>query len=87
MPIFSSTPARITLPTVGASVCASGSQVCSGHSGLFTANATANSANAAQLGACGTGRAPPVSATRSAVPAAATTVNTPTSSSTEPNSV
>ena len=39
MPIFSSTPARMTEPTVGASVCASGSQVCSGHSGLFTANA------------------------------------------------
>ncbi len=36
-PIFSSTPARITLPAVGASTCASGSQVCSGHIGTFTA--------------------------------------------------
>src|SRR3954454_3153592 len=36
-PIFSSTPARITEPAVGASTCASGSQVCTGHIGTFTA--------------------------------------------------
>ena len=30
----------MTLPAVGASVCASGSQVCSGTTGSFTANAT-----------------------------------------------
>ena len=35
------TPARITEPAVGASVWASGSQVCSGKSGTFTANASA----------------------------------------------
>ena len=39
------TPARITEPAVGASVWASGSQVCSGNSGTFTANATANDRN------------------------------------------
>ncbi len=31
-------PARITDPAVGASTCASGSQVCTGHMGIFTAN-------------------------------------------------
>src|SRR3954454_11902127 len=36
-PIFSSTPARITDPAVGASTCASGNQVCTGHIGTFTA--------------------------------------------------
>ncbi len=76
----------MTLPTVGAWVCASGSQECSGQSGLFTANASAEQGERGQLGAPGQ-PAPPVSATRSAVPAAATTTNTPTSSSTEPNSV
>ena len=35
------TAARITEPAVGASVWASGSQVCSGNSGTLTANATA----------------------------------------------
>src|SRR2546421_1633729 len=42
VPIFSSTPARITDPAVGASTCASGSQVWNGNSGTFTANASAN---------------------------------------------
>ena len=37
-----STPASSTEPAVGASVCASGSQVCSGHAGSFTANAKKN---------------------------------------------
>src|SRR5882757_2210736 len=36
-PIFSSTPARITEPAVGASTWASGSQVWTGHIGTFTA--------------------------------------------------
>ena len=36
------TPARITEPAVGASVCASGSQVCSGKSGTLIANARKN---------------------------------------------
>ncbi len=39
------TPARITDPAVGASVCASGSHVCNGNSGTLTANAMANERN------------------------------------------
>ncbi len=42
VPIFSSTPASITEPAVGASTCASGSQVCSGKSGTLIANARKN---------------------------------------------
>ena len=42
MPIFSSTPARITEPAVGASTCASGSHVWNGNSGTLIANASAN---------------------------------------------
>jgi hypothetical protein len=34
--------ARITEPPVGASTCASGSQVCTGHIGTFTAKARRN---------------------------------------------
>ena len=41
MPSFSMTPARITEPAVGASVWASGSQVCSGNSGTLTEKARA----------------------------------------------
>src|SRR6478672_1990492 len=37
-PIFSRIAARITEPAVGASTCASGSQVCTGHIGILTAN-------------------------------------------------
>src|SRR5437588_13068249 len=37
VPIFSRTLARITEPAVGASVCASGSQVWNGNIGTFTA--------------------------------------------------
>src|SRR5271155_3965965 len=36
-PIFSRMPARITEPAVGASTCASGSHVWTGHIGIFTA--------------------------------------------------
>src|SRR3984885_991516 len=36
-PIFKSTPARMTEPAVGASTWASGSQVWTGHIGIFTA--------------------------------------------------
>src|ERR1043166_4141497 len=45
VPIFSSTPARMTEPAVGASVCASGNQVCSGQSGTLIQNAKANARN------------------------------------------
>src|SRR6516164_3796081 len=40
VPIFSRTLARITDPAVGASVCASGSQVWKGNIGTFTAKPT-----------------------------------------------
>src|SRR5215813_8795640 len=45
LPIFSSTPARMTEPAVGASTCASGSQVCTGHIGTLTANDAKNARN------------------------------------------
>src|SRR5271154_6192701 len=48
VPIFSRTPARITEPAVGASTCASGSQVWNGHIGILTAN-EARKANHAQV--------------------------------------
>ena len=44
-PILRSTPARSTDPPVGASVCASGSQVCSGNIGILIMNARANAEN------------------------------------------
>ena len=45
VPIFSSTAARITEPAVGASVCASGNQVCTGNIGTLMAKLKANAAN------------------------------------------
>ncbi len=45
VPTFRSSAARRTEPAVGASVCASGSHVCSGTNGTFTANATKNARN------------------------------------------
>src|SRR6266571_2351624 len=39
VPIFSKTPARMTDPAVGASVCASGSQVWNGNIGTLMAKA------------------------------------------------
>src|SRR6267154_2782402 len=39
VPIFKRTPARMTEPAVGASVCASGSQVWNGNMGTLMANA------------------------------------------------
>src|SRR5689334_23958718 len=47
-PIFRRMPARITEPAVGASTWASGSQVCTGHIGSFTAKEAKN-ANHNQL--------------------------------------
>jgi hypothetical protein len=41
--------ARITEPPVGASTCASGSHVCTGHIGTLTAN---DSANAMKIRIC-----------------------------------
>ena len=44
-PIFRSTPARITLPAVGASTWASGSQVWNGNIGTLIAKASAKARN------------------------------------------
>jgi hypothetical protein len=44
VPIFRSTPARITEPAVGASTCASGSQVWNGTIGTLMPKASANAA-------------------------------------------
>src|SRR3972149_10037806 len=44
-PILMRIAARITLPAVGASVCASGSQVWTGNIGTFTAKAEKNAQN------------------------------------------
>ena len=49
-PIFRRTPARITLAAVGASVCASGSQVCSGQTGSFIAKPMKSSVNTKPMG-------------------------------------
>ena len=45
VPIFRSTPARMTEPAVGASTCASGSHVWNGNIGTLIANASANARN------------------------------------------
>ena len=45
MPIFRSTPARITLPAVGASTWASGSHVWNGNIGTLMAKASAKAKN------------------------------------------
>src|SRR6266704_1451462 len=45
VPIFSNTAARITEPAVGASTCASGSQVWNGNMGTLMANPTKNARN------------------------------------------
>src|SRR5271165_5532209 len=45
VPIFSRTPARITEPAVGASTCASGSQVWNGNIGTLMAKPRKNAKN------------------------------------------
>src|ERR1700744_6531568 len=45
-PSFSRIAARITEPAVGASTCASGNQVCTGHIGIFTAKEAKNASQA-----------------------------------------
>ncbi len=44
-PILSMMAASTTEPPVGASTCASGSQVCTGHIGILTANAARKARN------------------------------------------
>src|ERR1700752_2320159 len=45
VPSFSRMPARMTEPAVGASTWASGSQVCTGHIGSFTAKEAGEARN------------------------------------------
>jgi hypothetical protein len=54
---LSSTPARITEPAVGASTCASGSQVWNGHIGTLIAKASAQARNSQNCVAGATGDA------------------------------
>src|ERR1700755_1956721 len=51
-PIFKRMPARMTEPAVGASTCASGSQVWTGHIGILTAK-LAKKASHSQVCMCG----------------------------------
>ncbi len=77
--------ARITEPAVGASTCASGSQVCTGHIGIFTAN-EAKKASHAQV--CKpSGKPCRISAGMSVVPASQYIAMMASSISTEPSSV
>ena len=77
--------ARITEPAVGASTCASGSQVCTGHIGIFTAN-EAKKASHAQV--CRLAGKPCLSSVgMSVVPAFQYIAMMASSISTEPSSV
>src|SRR5271154_2441400 len=57
VPIFNRTPARMTEPAVGASVCASGSHVWNGNIGTLMAKAKKNAQNSTrwkEVENCGT---------------------------------
>src|SRR5436853_6002087 len=84
-PIFKRMAARITEPAVGASTCASGSQVCTGHIGIFTAN-EAKKASHAQVCSVG-GTAACISAGMSVVPAFQYNAMIASNINTEPSSV
>src|SRR6187397_2635639 len=55
VPSFSSTPAKSTLPAVGASTCASGNHVCSGNTGTFTMKPTLIAKKSATCVPCSSG--------------------------------
>ncbi len=61
VPTLRSRAARRTEPAVGASVCASGSQVCSGTNGTFTAKAMKNARNSHRAVVAGSPPATPSS--------------------------
>ena len=63
VPIFRSTPARMTEPAVGASTCASGSHVCNGNSGTLIAKATKKARNNS-ISVCGIRTRLPACSTR-----------------------
>ena len=75
----------MTEPAVGASTCASGSQVCTGHIGIFTANEAKKARNSqfCMLGGIGVFS----STTMSVVPAWNHIASSASSISTEPVSV
>src|SRR6266567_7509380 len=84
-PIFNRIAARITEPAVGASTWASGSQVCTGHIGIFTANEAKNASHAQVCKLCGT--AVCISVGMSVVPAFQYSAMIASSIKTEPSSV
>src|SRR5438445_13030891 len=84
-PILSRIAARITEPAVGASTWASGSQVCTGHIGIFTAKEAKNASHAQVCNECGT--AVCINVGMSVVPAFQYSAMIASSISTEPSSV
>ena len=88
MPSFSSTPASSTDPTVGALLCASGSQKCNGHIGTLAPKPDEEERAITHLGRRGRSR-PRASrrATRSNVPVFAWSSRKPSSISAEPITV
>src|SRR5438477_1413500 len=84
-PIFNRIAARITEPAVGASTWASGSQVCTGHIGIFTAKEAKNASHAQVCNECGT--AVCINVGMSVVPAFQYSAMIASSISTEPSSV
>src|ERR1700686_4607345 len=89
VPIFSRTPARMTEPAVGASVCASGSQVWNGNIGTLMANAKKKAQNSSTCECVSNCEADPSSVGMSnvAAPALKYSARIPSSMMTEPTSV
>src|SRR6266436_5262701 len=85
VPIFSSTPARMTDPAVGASTCASGSQVWTGHIGTFTAKDASSAKNSHDC--ISTGKCVSIRTPMSVVPACSHMAISASSINTEPVSV
>ena len=85
MPIFSSTPARITEPAVGASTWASGSQVCRGKTGTLMAKARMKAPNSHSWACRDRSRA--MNSARPMPPAWKYSQRMPTSMNTEPTMV
>ena len=72
---------------MGASTCASGSQVCTGHMGIFTANEAKNASHSQICRFSAKPRSPCINTVISAVPWVNSRVMIATSISTEPTSV
>src|SRR5579864_128387 len=89
VPIFNRTPARMTDPAVGASVCASGSQVWNGNIGTLIANAkkkAQNSSTCQRVSNCDA-EASSVGISKVLAPALKYSARIPSSIITEPTSV